>query len=132
MRHEPTMDVTVPDWVPDQVACAALPWAVPEPVAAAWLLAEGTSRLVVTAEADRLNSLTEKLPGLDITNPDDVVEHRQLQVQTPGSELSVKLGLQAKPAKTDKQNAARSMSSTAPRETPDRPTFNDSAAIKNC
>ena len=43
MHHEPTMTVTVPDWVADRVICAARLWGVTEPVAGAWLLAEGTT-----------------------------------------------------------------------------------------
>ena len=85
MHHEPAMTVTVPDWVADRVICAALIWGVTEPVAGAWLLAEGTSRLVRAAEADRLDFLTDKIPGLDITNPDSAPHCRQLHVQAPGA-----------------------------------------------
>ena len=62
MHHEPTMDVTVPGWVANRVSCAARLWVVPEPVTGAWLLAEGTSRLVQAAEAGRLNLLDREDP----------------------------------------------------------------------
>ena len=96
MHHEPTMAVTVPGWVADRVACAARLWGVCVPVAGAWLLAEGTSRLVQAAEADRLDLLTENIPGLNITDPDSRDDCRQLQVPTPGAELFVALGWLAK------------------------------------
>ena len=51
---------------------------VTESVAGAWLLAEGIARLVNAAEADLLNWLNEKMPGLTITDPDDVEDCRQL------------------------------------------------------
>ena len=85
------MGVTVPGRVASRVSCAARLWVVPEPVAGAWLLAEGTSRLVQAAEPGRLNFLTEKIPGLDITNTDSAPHCRQPQVQTPGAELFVAL-----------------------------------------
>ena len=106
MHHEPTMTVTVPDWVADRVICAARLGGVTEPVAGAWLLAEGTSRLVHAAEADRLDFLTDKIPGLDITNTDSAPHCRQLQVQTPGAELFVALGWLAKLAKAHMRDVA--------------------------
>ena len=106
MHHEPTMTVTVPDWVADRVICAALIWGVCVPVAGACLLAEGTSRLVQAAEADRLGFLTETIPGLDITNPDSAQDCQQMQVQTPGAEPSVAVGWLATLAKADKQDVA--------------------------
>ena len=91
MRHEESLDVTVPDWAVNSVACAAQRWDVCVEVAAAWLLAEGTTRLLATAEADRLDLLTDKMPGLAI-NPEDEQDCQQLQVPTPGPELLVALG----------------------------------------
>ena len=108
MHHEPTMTVTVPDWVADRVICAARLGGVTEPVAGAWLLAEGTSRLVHAAEADRLDFLTDKIPGLDITNTDSAPHCRQLQVQTPGADLFVALGWLAKLAKAALRVSGRS------------------------
>ena len=99
MQHEPTMTVTVPGWVADRVACAARLWGVCVPVAGAWLLAEGTSRLVRAADADRLDLLTENIPALNITDPDSSDDCRQMQVPTPGTELFVALGWLAKLAK---------------------------------
>ena len=96
MHHEASLDVTVPGWALDGVACAARCWDVTVEVAAAWLLAEGTSRLIATAEADRLDVLTDKMPGLAIS-PEDAQECRQLRVQTPGAELLVALGWLSKP-----------------------------------
>ena len=76
------------------------------PVAGAWLLAEGTSRLVQAAEADRLDLLTENIPGLNITDPDSSDDCRQLQVPTPGAELFVALGWLAKLAKAHIRHVA--------------------------
>ena len=106
MHHEPTMAVTVPGWVADRVICAARLGGVCVPVAGAWLLAEGTSRLVHAAEADRLDFLTDKIPGLDITNPDSAQDCRQLQVQIPGAEVFVALGWLAKLAKAHMRGVA--------------------------
>ena len=91
MRHEESLDVTVPGWAVNSLACAARRWDVCVEVAAAWLLAEGTTRLLATAEADRLDLLTDKMPGLAI-NPEDEQDCRQLRVPTPGPELLVALG----------------------------------------
>ena len=91
MHHEESLDVTMPRWVADRVVCAAQRWDVTVAVAAAWLLAEGTARLIATAEADRLDLLTNKMPGLAI-NPEDAQDCRQLRVPTPGAELLVALG----------------------------------------
>ena len=91
MRHEESLDVTVPGWAADSVVCAAQRWDVCVEVAAAWLLAEGTTRLLATAEADRLDLLTDKMPGLAI-NPEDEQDCQQLRVPTPGPGLWVALG----------------------------------------
>ena len=91
MHHEASLDVTVPRWVAGRVVCAARRWDVTVAVATAWLLAEGTARLIATAEADRLDLLTDKMPGLTI-NPVDAQDCRQLRVPTPGAELLVALG----------------------------------------
>lgn len=91
MHHEESLDVTVPGWAVDSVVCAAQRWDVTVEVAAAWLLAEGTTRLLATTEADRLDLLTDKMPGLAI-NPEDEQDCRQLRVPTPGPELLVALG----------------------------------------
>ena len=106
MQHEPTMTVTVPGWVADRVACAARLWGVCVPVAGAWLLAEGTSRLVRAADADRLDLLTENIPALNITDPDSSDDCRQMQVPTPGTELFVALGWLAKLAKAHIRHVA--------------------------
>ena len=91
MHHEASLDVTLPCWAVDKVVCAAQRWNVTVEVAAAWLLAEGTARLIATAEADRLDQLTNNMPGLAI-NPEHEHDSRQLQVPTPGTELLVALG----------------------------------------
>lgn len=91
MHHEASLDVTVPCWAADQMACAAQRWEVTAEVAAAWLLAEGAARLIVAAETGHLDALTDKMPGLAI-NPEDGHDCRQLEVQTPGPELWVALG----------------------------------------
>lgn len=91
MHHEESLDVTIPGWAVDSVVCAAQRWDVIVEVAAAWLLAEGTTRLLATAEADRLDLLTDKMPGLAI-NPEDEQDCQQLRVPTPGPELLVALG----------------------------------------
>ena len=90
MRHEPALEVTVPGWVADEVACRARRWGVAAEVAGAWLLAVGVAQLVHAADADLLDGLVEKIPGLDITADDDSADCR-LVVQTPGAELFVAL-----------------------------------------
>ena len=97
MHHEESLDVTVPRWAVDRVVCAARCWDVTVEVAAAWLLAEGPSRLVATAEADRLDLSTDKVPKLAIY-PEDQQDCQQLRVPTPGSELLVALGWLSKRA----------------------------------
>ena len=104
MHHEASLDVTVPRWVAGRVVCAARRWDVTVAVAAAWLLAEGTARLIATAEADRLDLLTDKMPGLAI-NPEDAQDCRQLRV-TPGAELLVPLGWLSKLADARLQDVA--------------------------
>ena len=37
MRHERVLEVAVPGWLADQVACASRSWGVPVGVGAAWL-----------------------------------------------------------------------------------------------
>ena len=91
MHHEASLDVTVPHWTADTVGCAARRWDVTVAVAAAWLLAEGTARLIATAETDRLDLLTDNMPGLAI-NSEDEQDCRQLEVPTPAAELLVALG----------------------------------------
>ena len=106
MRHEPEMDVTVPGWVADDVACWARRWDVTEEVAGAWLLAEGAARLVHAADADRLDGLVEEVPGLDVTAADDTGNCRQLRVQAPGAELYVALDRLASLADTESRHVA--------------------------
>ena len=106
MRHEPAIGVTVPRYVADQLACAAHGWQVSEPVAGAWLLADGASRLVHASEADLLDRLTDKIPGLDIKDVEAGEDCRTLQVQTPGAEVHVALSQVAKLAGADIQDAA--------------------------
>lgn len=91
LRHEPAMDVTVPGWVAEAVACCARRWGVVEGVAGAWMLAEGVARLVHAADAGLVDGLVEKVPGLDVTAAADATECRRLVVQTPGAELFVAL-----------------------------------------
>ena len=106
MRHEPALEVTVPDWVAEAVACCARRWDVTEGVAGAWLLAEGVARLVHAAEADLLGGLVEKVPGLDVTAADDAEDCRLLVVQTPGAELYVALDRLAGLAGTESRHVA--------------------------
>ena len=107
MHHEPALEVTVPDWVADEVvACCARRWAVTTGVAGAWMLAEGVSRLVHAADADLLDGLVEKVPGLDVTAADDTGSCRQLRVPTPGAELYVALGRLAGLAATESRHVA--------------------------
>ena len=110
MRHEPAMDVTVPVCVADGVVCAARGWGVAEPVAGAWLLADGLSRLVQAADAGLLDRLTEQVPGLDITSFDNDNDNGddlpRLRVQIPGPELCVALDRIARLAHAQKQDVA--------------------------
>ena len=62
MHHETSLDVATPHWVADRVMCAAQHWDVTVAVAGAWLVAEDTARLIATAEADRLDLLTDEMP----------------------------------------------------------------------
>ena len=105
MRHEPAMEVTVPSWVADQLSCAARGWQVTESVAGAWLLADGAPRLVQASDGDLLSRLTDKIPGLDIKDPDSD-DCRRLRVQTPGAEIHVALSQVAKLAEAEKQDVA--------------------------
>ena len=88
----------------DCVVCAAGCSGVDVSVAAAFVLAEGTARLVAAGEADLLDRLTGRMPGLATTDPDDVEDCRQLQVQTPGAELRVALRRLARIAKAGTQD----------------------------
>lgn len=106
MRHEPAMDVTVPDWVAEKVACCARRWGVAEDVAGAWLLAEGVTRLVHAADTDLVDKLAEEVPGLDITASDDAEDCRPLVVQAPGAELFVALDQLASLAGAESRHVA--------------------------
>ena len=106
MQHEPALEVTVPGWVADVVACCGRRWDVTTEVASAWLLAEGVARLVHAADADLLDGLIEKVPGLDVTAGDDTGSCRQLRVPTPGAELHVALGRLAGLTGTESRHVA--------------------------
>lgn len=106
MQHEPALEVTVPGWVADVVACCGRRWDVTTEVASAWLLAEGVARLVHAADADLLDGLVAKVPGLDVTAGDDTGSCRQLRVPTPGAELHVALGRLAGLTGTESRHVA--------------------------
>ena len=107
MRHEPAIDVAVPGDLADQLACAGRRWDVPTGVAAAWLLAEGTARLLAAEETDPLDWRHTGLPHLDFAGPDGVDYSVDLQVDIPSAEMWVALRRLAKSFDTDPQDIAR-------------------------
>ena len=95
MRHKPVMEVTVPGWLAERVGCVGRWWGVSEAIAAAWMLAEGFSRLLAIEESDPLDWRSEGIPRMDYRGPDGVEDSRELRVQVPGADLRVALGLLA-------------------------------------
>lgn len=107
MHHEPAMGVAVPGDLADQLACAGRRWDVPTGVAAAWLLAEGTARLLAAEETDPLDWRHTGLPHVAFLGPDGVDYSVDLQVDMPCAEMWVALRRLAKSFDADLQDIAR-------------------------
>lgn len=103
MRHEETLEIDAPRWLADRAVCASRGWGVATGVGAAWLLAEGTQRLLTAERADR--HLTDRLCA-GLAGGDGHKNRRKVRVHTPRGTLRVALGLLAMRTGTGRQDIA--------------------------
>ena len=106
MGQPPTIEVRVPGWLADGIACVARRWEVPTGTAAVWLLAEGCSRLLAAVETDPMNWRSEGVPQLDFRGPDGDDDSHRLRIRLPSSELQVALGWVVKELASTRQDIA--------------------------
>ena len=107
MRHRPILGVTVPGWLADRVTCVGGRWSVPAPIAAAWLLAEGTARMLAAERSSSVDWRAEVVPRLSLLGPDGEDDARPLQVPTDGPELHNALAVLAANTGADPDDIAR-------------------------
>ena len=91
----------------NNLACAGRRWDVPTGAAAAWLLAEGATRLLAAEQTDPLDWRRRGLPRLDFAAPDGGGDSHNLNVDMPGAELWVALRRLATSFDADVQDIAR-------------------------
>ena len=103
MRHETTLKLDAPRWLADRAVCASRGWSVATGVGAAWLLAEGTQRLLAAERTDR--RLTDRLCA-GLAGGDGHKNRRTLRAETPGGGLRVALGLLAMRTGASRQDIA--------------------------